>query len=211
MASSGGARPRARAASASRHEAARPRGRPRTDRPAPRERARARPRPVATESTRKPRSRAPVDAGEPERRLPDPRLALEHEPGRRLHWTVKEGVHRAEFLLSSEDIPCHRGRTDCGSSNRRSHDGRYHVNGVPRVPPSPVSGSTGTLPALNAALHPVQHLSYLRIGMMHPCLSHMQIVRRRARRDSWTPLPYSFARSMTWNNAPKPLTSTRLC
>ena len=46
-----------------------------------------------------------LDAREPERRLADPRLALEHERGRPLVGAVDEGVERGELLVPADDLP----------------------------------------------------------------------------------------------------------
>ena len=49
-----------------------------------------------------------LDAGQPERRLPDPRIALQHECGRPFPHVVDEGVKGGELLLPADDLEHHR-------------------------------------------------------------------------------------------------------
>ncbi len=89
--------------------AGRRRGRPRTDRRARRGRGRARPRPVGREDAQTLRART-LDAREPERRLADPGLALEHERG---------GPSRAPSMNAARrraPRPCRRSRAPSSSS-----------------------------------------------------------------------------------------------
>ena len=46
-------------------------------------------------------------SGEPERRLADPRLAFEHEPGRPARRPADEGVNRGEITLPADDLVRH--------------------------------------------------------------------------------------------------------
>ena len=104
-------RPRARAAAAAAATATRRRGRLRADLRARRARGRARPRPDARRG-RAVRATRVLDAREPERRLPDPGLALEHErQGASLLVFVNEGVEGGEFGLTANDV---RNSRACG-------------------------------------------------------------------------------------------------
>ena len=47
------------------------------------------------------------DARKPERRLPDPRLALEHHRRRSVGAPVEEGREGRELLVSADDLDCH--------------------------------------------------------------------------------------------------------
>ena len=51
-----------------------------------------------------------LDAGEPERRLADPGLALEHERRRPCRRSADEGAEGGELLLSADDLDGHRAR-----------------------------------------------------------------------------------------------------
>jgi hypothetical protein len=96
-------RPRARGASASRAKRRRPRGR--LEQVAQPDVSEA---PLGLRRSRQnhaqARSRAAATAREPERRLPDPRLALDHESGRPFDGTVEERRHQAELRLAPDDV-----------------------------------------------------------------------------------------------------------
>src|SRR3954469_16337780 len=78
------------------------------------------------------------DGRQPDRRFPDPRLALEYEPGGPLDWTVEERVDRVELLLPPCDVAWHH------HFSRQSWQ-----RGAPKSPrrPRPVSVSTSLWPS----------------------------------------------------------------
>ncbi len=71
-------------------------------------------RPLRLGRSRREDAQAPLarllDCGEPERRLPDPRLAFQQERARRGPRLVEERGHGGELLLSGDDLECHLSR-----------------------------------------------------------------------------------------------------
>ncbi len=63
----------------------------------------ARPPPAATRGRCKPSSRARLDTREPERRLADPRLPLQHERGSPALCLAEELMDRGEVFLPADD------------------------------------------------------------------------------------------------------------
>ena len=71
-------------------------------------------RPLRLGRSRREDAQAPLarllDRGEPERRLPDPRLAFQQERARRGPRLVEERGDGGELLLSGDDLECHLAR-----------------------------------------------------------------------------------------------------
>ena len=63
-----------------------------------------------------------LDAGKPERRLPDAGLTLEHEPGRPCRHVVDEGEDDATFFLSADDLQRHLAAIVTGAAEKASCD-----------------------------------------------------------------------------------------
>ena len=117
--------------------AAPPRERRRTGRQGRRGQGRAPTRPAATESTRSPRARAVLDRGAPERRLPDPGVALQGDRDRALAC-----AHAGRETRTERRAPrlCPRPRLPCSSSHRdrrnpESQPESAHFPGRDSLPP----------------------------------------------------------------------------